>query len=201
MFRNLVFRIKWALVIMGVVLLAAGIYYFVMAHKTPYDINLIDDSEIKAGMLVEGDIYGNYGAYEETYTTRYGVKESSTASWYYVIPVANESFMGLSVNAKQYGNQFELQSEQTYDYLTEATDQRPMIIHVKGKISKMDKKDQELYNEYLADIGFTNSEISQYCLPLYIKNQSFEGYLALLLSGAGCLIVGILLIVLLRKKA
>lgn len=200
MFQNLLFRLKWGLAIGGAVLLGFGIYCAVQAHKTPVDLNTIADNEIEAGLIVEGEIYGNYGAYEESYSTNNGVKNSSSTEWYYIIPVADESYMGIAVNVKARGTEFEKQADQTYDYLTGASNNYPMSLHVKGKINKMDDEDYALYKEALVSMGFTSAEISQYCKPYYIKSVNYDKYPILIILGAVMTVVGVALIILLRKK-
>ena len=200
MLRNVLSRIKWGLMVFGVLMLVFGIYECVMAHKTPFDLNRIPDSEIKPGILLEGDVYGNYGAYEEYYNTRYGIKDKSSTLWYYIIPVGEESFMGVSVNANKRGAEFDRQSDETYDYLTGATDKAPTPLHVKGKVAKMDSEDLGLYKTALREIGFSESEIDQYALPYYIGSNSFDSWLVLLIVGVVILAIGVVLIFVTRRR-
>lgn len=201
MLRNLLTRLKIVLILIGVALLAFGIYNAVMAHKTPYNLNALGDKEIKPGMLVEGEIYGNFGAYEESYSTNYGVKQKSTVLWYYIIPVGEESYMGIAVNANTMGAKYDRQTDQTYAYyFEESTNIPPETISVKGTISKMDSEDEQYYKTALKELGFTDSEILKYGLPYYISYGNYDHWLVMCLAGAGILALGVILIILTRNK-
>lgn len=202
MLQNLLSRLKWGLTVCGIILLGAGIYTMVMVSKTPYDLNALNDDEFKSGMIVEGDITFNLGAYEESVTTRNGIQQKSSAIWYYIVPVGDESYIGVAVKANERGAEFDKQTDQTYAWLNEETDEYPITLHVKGKLAKMDSQDKALYKEAFKQLGYSDSEFEAYGIPLYIGTNDFAGWLPLVLGGAALFAVGIVLIVVtsLRKR-
>lgn len=195
MLQNLLSRLKWGLTVFGAIMVAFGIYTLVMNGKSAYDLNELGDNEFKKGMMVEGDITFNLGAYEETYNTRYGVKEKSSAVWYYIVPVGDESYIGVAVNANEKGAEFDRQTDQTYAWLNEETDQYPDTLHVKGKLAKMDAEDRALYKAAFKELGFSDAEFDKYAIDLYVGSNDFSGGLPILLIGVGILAVGVILIV------
>lgn len=202
MFKNLLTRIKWGALIAGVLLIGAGIYSCIMAHKTPYDINQLMDGEAKAGMMVEGDLWCNYGVYEESYSSRYGIKQKSSEVWYYIIPVGEYDYMGVAVNANARGAEFDRQTDQTYDWIMDETGTvaEPNPLHIKGKVVKMDNKDKEYFTKALVECGFTQSEIDQYAEFLYVSAGSFDEWLVVLLVGVVLTAVGVVLVIVTRRK-
>lgn len=95
------FRNSFRLLTTGIAFLVIGVILTVMAAgtlidsaATPADFNNLKAQDIKAGMIVEGDLEYNYGSYVKLTMKKDNAPET-TSGYYYLIGAGEESVMGL----------------------------------------------------------------------------------------------------------
>lgn len=189
-------------------LAALGIVFTVMSAgdlidscKTPLNYNLMSVSDIKDGAIVEGNLFANLGSYEEYYTTgRFGGKTGSSSYWY-LIPVGEEEFMGFYTGNQDLISALDRQANETWASLDDDTVQ-PTPIHFKGKIVKMDAEDENYFRNGMLDCGFTLEEVQGYGIKSYIKVVFYDNLWIPLTIGSLTLLIGasILIIMFIRKR-
>lgn len=194
-------RIKWTALVLGIFFLGFGGFSLFKSNQTPIDYYDLTKANVKPGLMVEGDIYCNFGVYEESYSTSYGIKDKSSEVWYYVIPCGEEEYMGLAVSANELGTALDKQTEQSYDYMDGTTNVNPDLVHIKGAVTKMDNEDMGYFKEFLASGGYSDSEIEQLMVPYYITDGSYSQATTFLIIGVVGLAVGIVLILIDKKRA
>lgn len=191
-----------ALRFLSFVFFVAGMYIGVVNYKyattEPLNINTMTASDIKEKTIVEGDVYYNYGSYEEEFETSMGEK-SSDSNWSYVITVGDEEnymYMGLVVSEKDFKKKFDKQTEETYAYLDNSSNKIPESIHIKGRIMKMDDGDEEYFRKFFLGVNPSEEEKENYekmTVPYRIEYQTEEDYVVPFIVAAGCLLLTILL--------
>ena len=182
-------RLKLILVVAGVVFIFMGgrdIYY---QSKTPANYNELLEADYEKGMIVEGNLYANYGAFEENYTTTNGIKTGSS-KYNYMIPVGEEKYMGLLNDTSTLETLLDDQMESTYAYIWGESTSEPDPVYFKGRVLAMDSETKGYLKSYMIDIGFTAEEAEQYILPYYIKCENYEGGVAWLIVGIIILLIG-----------
>lgn len=198
--RGFISRIKWGLLFIGVMFLGLGIFSVINAKKPAADLYDLDFSEYKDGKMVEADIYCNIGVYEESYSTNYGIKNKATVVWHYAIPIGDEEYMGIAVNAKRRGDQFDAQTDATYDWMMYDNAPEPEAIHVRGRMTKMDKDDTGYIQTLLREFGYTSAEAAQLTVPYYIKVDAFSDYKILLILGPILTALGVVAVIATRRR-
>lgn len=202
MLKNIVFRLKWGLVIIGVILLLFFGYEVITAMKKPFNIETVMESNLKSGIAMKGDVHFNYGPYEEMYysTDKDGknVKEGSR-QWSYIIPVGENSFMGVRVYADKLGSEFNKQTKETFDYFNDEYALDPAAVQVEGIVKKMNKEDIKYFKKALAEIGFSESEIDEYTVPLFLDYEDLSIEFLYLPIGLLCLGLGIMLFIVTKR--
>ena len=182
-------RFLIVLFIIGVVLTYMGTMDLIRGNTTPVDFDSLTASDVKKGIIVEGDLYANLGAFMESYTTRNGVKTGSS-QYTYLIPVGEEEYMGLLNNTSTMESQLEAQADATYAYLSGSTSVEPVTVHFKGRVLGLDSESKGYMTSYMKDLGYTENEISSYALSYYIKCENYDGGLVELGIGIVCLAIG-----------
>lgn len=167
-------RFKILLAMVGVVLIFMGGQDLYYGSKTPANYNDMLEADFQKGMIVEGDLYANYGAFEENYTTTNGVKTGSS-QYNYMIPVGEEQYMGLLNDTSSLEALLDEQMEATYAYIWGESASEPKPVHFKGRVMAMDSETRGYLKSYMIDIGFTTAEADQLILPYYIKCENYSG--------------------------
>lgn len=189
-------------------LLAVGIFMGVLSgrdvidsFKTPLNYNLMDASDVKDGAVVEGNLFVNYGSYEEQYTTgRFGNRTGGSSYWY-MIPVGEEEFMGIFTGNKELIATLNRQADETWASINEETDAQPTVVHFKGKVVKMDSEDEAYFRNFMEEIGFTSEEIRAYGISSYIKIIFYDNmWISLVISVVSFLAGAAILIILFIRK-
>ena len=191
--RTFLSRIAWMIIILGVIIGYMGVSDCYHNSKTPIDYDTVKESDIKKGMIIEGDLYGNLGAFQESYTTTNGVKTGSS-KYSYMIPIGDKQYMGLENNTSTMQRELENQADMTYDYLAGNSTTEPTVVHL-----KMSSETKGYMKSYMTDFGFSQSEVDEYLLDYYIQCETYDGWLTelvialvLLLIGGAILLVPIL---------
>ncbi|MDE6627010.1 MAG: hypothetical protein K2K56_11660 [Lachnospiraceae bacterium] len=192
--NNVLGRLIFALIGIGAVLSFMGARDFIYSRKTPEDFNAMTEADFEKGILVEGDLYANLGAFEENYTTRNGIK-TGDSKYNYMIAVGEKQYMGLlNLNSSQ-ESELNAQADATYAYMMGETDTSPTPVHFKGRVMKMSGETKGYLQDYMRDIGFTDSEINSLILEYYIKCDNYDGWGWELMVGVVCLFIGIAIVV------
>lgn len=177
------------LFIVGAVLTYIGAMDLIRGSKTPVNFDSLLASDVQKGMIVEGDLYANLGAFMESYTTTNGVKTGSS-NYTYLIPIGSEEYMGLYSGNSSMQEELDAQTDATFNYLTGITSTDPVSVHFKGRVIGMDSKEKGYMHDYMIDMGFTESEITDYTINYYIKCENYDGGLIEMGIGIVCLLIG-----------
>ncbi|MGN0155282.1 MAG: DUF6709 family protein [Lachnospiraceae bacterium] len=187
--NNILSRFVVFLLMLGAIFTFMGIRDFIYDSKTPADYNSMLEEEYEKGMIIEGDLYANLGAFEENYTTRNGVK-TGDSKYNYLIPVGEKQYMGLLNFTTTQENELEAQADATFAYWNGETSVEPELVHFKGQVKAMDSETKGYLESYMLDIGFTQAEVNELILPYYIKCDNYEGWLWQIVVGLVCLVIG-----------
>lgn len=190
------------LLVLGIVMGVLSGGDVIDSFKTPLNYNLMDASEVKDGAVVEGNLFANYGSYEEQYMTgRFGNRTGSTSYWY-LIPIGEEEYMGFYTGNKELIATLDRQADETWAAWNEETDAQPTVVHFKGKIVKMDNEDETYFRNVMLELGFTLEEIQAYGIKSYIKVVFYDNLWIPLLIGVVAFLAGaaILVIMFIRKR-
>ncbi|MBD5544235.1 MAG: hypothetical protein HDR01_08375 [Lachnospiraceae bacterium] len=128
--------------------------------KGTANLNDLMDDEI-GKRYVKADIYAVMDYY--AYTT----EDGETVEKEYIIPVGEESYMGLVVRDSNIRKCDEL-IEATTAYMNGEIDTLSTPFHVKGTILPMEEESLKYYKQYYEAIGWTDEELEVF-LPYYLK--------------------------------
>ncbi len=202
------------LAIIVLTLLSAGALWFsvpewLVTMKPATDFNEISDSELRAGLHVEGDVYALLDSYasEQTWTEHeHGVTPKKTSKIYYILPVGEQSCIGLEVRAEDKRLYNDI-TDATLSYMfgeTEYIESDP--VHFEGQIVKMD---DELY-QYLLEwfqeseyFGTTDEAAIKEYVPSYLMRPFSPGlYTMLAIAGVFVLadVIAVAILLVRRKK-
>ncbi len=180
-----------AFLVIGVILTVMAAGTIIDSAATPVDFNNLKAQDVKAGMIVEGDLEYNYGSYVELTTKKDNAPEK-TAGYYYLIDVGEESLMGLYTPVGTLSRQLDDQSEAFWDIMNGESEDMPETIHFKGKIKSMTDEDVDLFKDELERLGFTSEEIEQYSVFLYVDAAEIKPQTVLLVIGIVVSLLGLL---------
>ncbi len=191
---------------MAVSMLFNSVPEWITTMKSPVDFTEIDDSEIRSGLHVQGDVFALLDSYasEQTWTEN---KDGSrtpkvTSKVYYIIPAGSQSFVGIACDAGS-TRPYNAICDATMDYLwgeTEYIESEPVAFE--GRLVKME---DDLYQymvewfKYTEYYGTTDeATIKTYVLPYMMKPFS-PGLVPLLAIGGVLLLADALVIFLFIK--
>lgn len=201
--KSFLSRVAGVIILFGLVLGYMGVSDCYHNSKTPMDYATIKESDIKKGMIIEGDLQANMGAFQESYTTTNGVK-SGNSKYSYMIPIGDKQYMGLENNTNAMNTSLEQQAKMTYSYLLGESTTEPTVVHFKGRVKKMDNETKGYLRSYMIDFGFEQSEVDNYLLDYYIQCENYDGWLTELAIALILLVIGgtmlILPILAIRRK-
>lgn len=187
--KEFISRVAGIILVFGVILVWMSVSDAINASKIPVDYSTVKESEIKKGMIIEGELGLNYGAFEESYTTTNGVK-TGRSKYTYMIPIGEKQYMGLKNDFTTMQEQLENQADKTFSYLMGETTSEPETIHIKGRVKKMDSETRGFLQDYMMDMGFTETETDQYILDYYIQCENYDNWGTLLVVGIILLLIG-----------
>ena len=188
----------------ALIVLVAGIALIVISavEMTDYsrkaeDFSQLTISDIKEGMMIEGDLPYNYGSYEYIKKD----KEKEGFGYYYLIDVNTTGFMGLYTNIDELIAKLDRQSEITNRI--ESFDQIDKVpsVHFKGKVTRMDDEDSQYYMDAISgDMELDSEYIEEYCPKLYIKCIDTSSHPFMLVIGSVCTLAGVVLMFLFVRR-
>ncbi|MGN0496691.1 MAG: DUF6709 family protein [Lachnospiraceae bacterium] len=192
-------RLFIVFLVTGVMLFFTGVSNLFRDMKTPVDYATLSSAKLQKGMIVEGSVPMNLGAFEENYTTRNGVK-SGSSHYQYIIYAGlgdenEEVYMGLLDNSTALQEQLDAQCDATYDYY-EGSNVLPQTVYIKGRVMTMDSETQGYMKEALQYI-FDETNVDQYMCNYYIKCENYDSWPGFLISGA--IILGIAILILVKS--
>ena len=167
--------------------------------KTPSDYSTLQMEDFKNGMIIEGYLPYNYGAYEFIQSE----SDSGNTTYdgeYFLIDAGDEGFMGLYTPDNNLMSQLEKQSDDFYNYVNLVSDEYPESIYFKGKVRRMDSEDVSIYHSFMTSWGYTQEEIDETCLELYIEVKDISSSPALLAIGSVVALGGVLFCILFVKR-
>lgn len=203
--KSFLSRVAWVIIFFGLILGYMGVSDCYHNSKTPMDYDALKGSDIQKGMIIEGDLLANMGAFQESYTTTNGVK-SGKSKYSYVIPIGDKQYMGLENNTDAMHTSLEQQAQMTYSYLLGESATEPVTVHFKGRVKKMSSETMGYFKSYMIDFGFEQSEVDSYLLDYYIQCENYDGWqkelmIALILLVIGGAIFMIPILIIRRKDA
>lgn len=188
----------WRLLSTGLILLILGIVmiFFTAGEMIDYsqkgeDYSSLEWFDFHEGMMVEGDLAINYGAYEEIIDE----DDNKSVGQFFMIESGTQRLMGLYTPVKSLISSLEEQ----YDQWQSDYDITP--VHFKGKVTEMDDEDREFIRQYLINDGFTDDEVDDYIVDLYIKCVDTDSHPVMLIISIVAAAAGIVfLLMFVRRK-
>lgn len=120
-----------AFLVVGIILTVMSVGTIIDSSATPVNFNDLKTQDVKAGMIVEGDLEYNFGSYVELTMKKDNAPET-TSGYYYLISVGEESIMGLYSPVGALSRQLDNQSEAFWDLFNGDSDVMPETVHFKG---------------------------------------------------------------------
>ena len=186
-------RLMLVFVVVGVVLSYMGIQGIIDNSKPVKDYGSAKVSDLKAGMIVAGNIEYNLGCFVESYNTRNGVKSGS--STYYYAVMLDGKVIGISCGSGQ-KEAFDKQLNE----LIKGEGAPISKISIKGKVKKMDSETKDYLDKYLTYDGPGKvAEVAPYVITATMipMNRS----IGITIGGVICLLIPILVLMSgLRKR-
>lgn len=154
------------------------------------DINTVLIGDIAEGIVLEGDLHFNGGAFVEEYTTKNGARYSDS-KYTYLIIVGEEGCIGVQVKGDDFFGKMERQTDETIAYLSGETSVMPQAVYIRGPVKRMDSESYQYMKEYLSSMGYSNDEVNTYAYPYYIDTCYYTDWQFLFWGGILCIVVGV----------
>ena len=171
--RNIIRYLRWgAIFVLGAVVVFWGIRTSSQLKQDPIDISdpNVDWSEIKEGDHVEMDM--EYVLDYFTTTTEDGSERSRKYSYPRIENDEIVDVIAINIAKPKDFYLYDDLCDATYDWWIGSTkDVNCDPIHIDGVVQKLDKDQIEFHEEYLQEIGFTSSEISDSHYELVVVSQ------------------------------
>lgn len=179
--RTLVFL---AMLIAGGIFLFTSIREKVEWDKPHGDLDIIKETELYDGKIVEGEIYDLFDefAYTAEYDTTLGVQTSKerTTDRYFALPLtyaADEGrwfFIALSSRNSSELRTLEKIENETLDYYFEdVLLDDYTTTHFVGRVQKLDKEYLGFFREYIGEMfDVSGSELDEYCAPYVLESYT-----------------------------
>lgn len=136
--------------------------------------DLLDGKEVKKGSHVAGDVVYtlDYFASQSTYTQRSdGSRSGSRKSGnYYLVPTST-GYIALKSRQADVETLNKLVDE-TFEFLSSGTEPTTKF-HMEGAVKPLEGNLVNYYNEYLEELGYTDTEIQEMGDPLVVEFVSF----------------------------
>lgn len=190
--KRFISRVIWIVIFLGGLFTYDGVKDTSDSKKKPVDFATMKEADIKAGTIVEGDLEYNYGAFEESYRTTYGIK-TGDSDYTYLIPIG-EKYMGLKTQTTEQQATLEQQANSTIDLYLGNSSVQPAVFHFKGRIVALTGEDQGYMKDYLVSMGYQENTVNQYMVNYCIECVDFSGGIEELTIGLLLLVVGIVVL-------
>lgn len=184
--------------VMGIALIVISVGEMSDYSKKGADFSTLTISDIREGMMIEGDLPYNYGSYVK----RQREDEKEGFAFYYLIPVGDDCTLSLYTAIDSLIKELDIQSN-AYDNAETMSDFNAITpVHFKGKVTVMDSEDKDFYYQVLTEwFGLDDDYISEHCPYLYIKCIDTSGHPMILVVGIVCTVVGVVLfLIFIRRK-
>ncbi len=183
-------RLNLSLLVLGIVVISMFFSAFVTSFYPAISFeDLLDGVEVKKGSHIEGDVELSFSPFAsettETKNKSGSVTSKKASGNYYVIPMANDVFIGLKTNQDHVSDMDKLVDE-TYAYLDGGAEPTTKVF-IQGMVKPMDDELVKYFREYMINSDFTEAEIDAMGQPLFIDYTSF-------VEAQICFAVGIVLI-------
>ncbi len=142
-----------AIVAIGVVIICMNIAQMIENNQPHTSYSELTSTNIKEGMLIEGDLPFNYGAY--------AAQGGEINNKYYLIETSDGYAMSLLCTNTDILVQLEKQSDDYIDYLNGKIEAAPEAVKIRGKVKNMDTEDKKLITKCLQQsFGFSLDEVT-----------------------------------------
>jgi len=176
--------------------------------QAPTDFAEVSESEIAAGKHAQGEVYAILDSFasEETWTERNDGSRSAkkTSKIYYIIPVGEESYIGVECYAKD-KSAYEALNNATLEWLADETEYiEADPIPFDGRIVKMEDELYQYMVEWFQDVEYFGEDVSedqikQYVLP-YMLAPFSPGLNTMLIIGGVLLVFAIIVLIVSLQK-
>lgn len=188
-------RLNWklliAFILLGASLLYIGVEEIKDSKAVAENYDTVTPSNIHVGMIVEGDIAYNFGIYEETYHTVYGIKTGSS-DYIFLIPIGSQ-YMGIRSRTKELTDALDKQTDETISAF-QGANVRPSTVHFRGRIVSMGNDDTFYAKEYLKEMGYSETEVSNILCNYIIETVDADNGMKFVGIGALFLLISIFMI-------
>lgn len=185
------------LIVIGGVFAFASSEMFFTSLKPVTNFEDLQEVKVEEGMHIKGEL--KYAldcfAYEETWTEN---KDGSrtpakTSHYYYAIPGVDDTFFAVEVSTDAQDD-MEALADETVEYV-QGGDEPTTKVTIEGRMSKMEDDMVDLFEEYLEEIGYTETEISAMGDFYYVEKASMRNVRISFGVGVLFMVVGIALVV------
>lgn len=146
-------------------------------YEGPKDLESLSMEEVP-NSYVNTDVYAILSNFAEYYQTSDDGTETVTDQ-YYIIPVGEEEFIGLEIDAEDNTRAQQIYDE-TYEYLNGTRNELTTTLAVTGTINKMDDEIYDYYKEWFETSGYlenpTQEEIDNIALPYILQVDYIGGF-------------------------
>lgn len=187
--KSALIRILLLVVIVGIIFVFAQ-DSLLKIYEGPQNLEVLEMDELPDS-YVTTEVYSIFANFAEYYETNDSGNETITDQ-YYIIPVGDEEFIGLEIDANDSYLAQKIYDE-TYEYYNGTRDELSTTLKVTGSINKMEDEIYEYYKDWFVTSGYlenpTQEEIDSIALP-YILQVGYIGgfedyivYIALVIMG------------------
>ena len=142
------------------------------------------------GVHIKVNVDACLGNYAETQHKINGVIPAGKEE-HYIVWLDNNAALSITVKNKKTINKLNSIIDDTWDYLDDVSDTLPSSITIEGQVKTMDSELEGYYDDYLEEMGFTDSGFPIYYVTVDNTDTRATGWLfvgVLLVTGIGCLI-------------
>lgn len=142
------------------------------------------------GVHIKVNVDACLGNYAETQHKINGVIPAGKEE-HYIVWLDNNAALSITVKSKKTINKLNSIIDDTWDYLDGVSDTLPSSITIEGQVKTMDSELKGYYEDYLEEMGFTDSGFPIYYVTVDNTDTRATGWLivgVLLVAGIGCLI-------------
>ena len=142
------------------------------------------------GIHIKVNVDACLGNYAETQHKINGIIPAGKEE-HYIVWLDNDAALSITVKNKKTINKLNSIIDDTWDYLDGVSDTLPSSITIEGQVSTMDSELEGYYDDYLEEMGFTDSGFPIYYVTVDNTDTRATGWIivgVLLVIGIGCLI-------------
>lgn len=190
------------LAVIGIAFLWQPVPEWIASMQTPMDFTEVSESELAAGKHAKGEVFAILDSFasEQTWTERDDGSRSAkkTSKIYYIVPVGEESYIGIECYAKDKAA-YNTLNDATLSWLAGETEYiEADTVPFDGRLMKMDDELYQYMVEWFQDVEYFGEdvgedEIKQYVLP-YMLQPFAPGLYAMLTIGGVMLAIAILVL-------